>query len=118
MMVKIQMNTHAVFLKSFYKLILTQTSRPPSTTNTIFRLTLIKTTQVRRGELDVQMSNNNVKHQIELENIFEDTSNKRKVVLIEGAPGSGKSTLCVHICQEWENNQLFREFTLVILIQL
>ena len=47
---------------------------------------VLMTTQVRRGELDVQMSNNNVKHQIELENIFEDTSNKRKVVLIEGTP--------------------------------
>ena len=37
---------------------------------------------------------------------------------IEGAPGSGKSTLCVYICQQWENNQLLLEFTLVILIRL
>ena len=96
-------------------------SCPPPTTHTVFRLTMIKNTQVRIGLLHVkddQMSKKKEKHRIELEDIFKNTGNKRNVVLIEGAPGSGKSTLCVYICQQWGNNKLFQEFVLVIFIQL
>ena len=40
------------------------------------------------------------------------------MILIDGAPGSGKSTLTVHICQQWGRGELFNEFTVVILVQL
>ena len=40
------------------------------------------------------------------------------MILIDGAPGSGKSTLTVHICQKWSRGELFQEFTIVILVQL
>ena len=40
------------------------------------------------------------------------------MILIDGAPGSGKSTLSVHICQQWGRGDLFNQFTVVILIQL
>ena len=43
---------------------------------------------------------------------------ERKVVLVDSAPGSGKSTMTVHICQRWGKGELFQEFTIVILVQL
>ena len=55
---------------------------------------------------------------IDLDNIFSDCDRKRKVVLLEGAPGSGKSTLCLHICQEWAEGKLFQEYDIVILVRL
>ena len=58
------------------------------------------------------------KSPIELEKLFENIEGERKVILIDGAPGSGKSTLTVHICQRWSRGELFQEFTIVILVQL
>ena len=40
------------------------------------------------------------------------------MILIDGAPGSEKSTLTVHICQQWGRRELFNKFTIVILVQL
>ena len=40
------------------------------------------------------------------------------MTLIDGAPGSGKSTLTVYICQRWSRGELFQEFTIVILVEL
>ena len=42
------------------------------------------------------------------------------MILIDGAPGSRKSTLTVtvHICEQWGRGELFNEFTVVILVQL
>ena len=40
------------------------------------------------------------------------------MILIDGAPGSGKSTLTVHICQEWSKGELFQQFSVVVLVQL
>ena len=55
---------------------------------------------------------------VDLENIFSDCDRKRKIVLLEGAPGSGKSTLCLHICQEWAEGKLFLEYDIVVLVRL
>ena len=55
---------------------------------------------------------------VDLENIFSDCDRKRKVVLLEGAPGSGKSTLCLHICQEWAEGKLFQVYDIVVLVRL
>ena len=46
-----------------------------------------------------------------------------KFVLVEGAPGIGKSTLAKEICQRWAtnptaDNHLKQQFSLVILVQL
>ena len=42
----------------------------------------------------------------------------RKIVLIEGAPGAGKSTLAWHLCKKWEEGELFQEFEMVLFVQL
>ena len=41
---------------------------------------------------------------------------KRRVVLIEGAPGSGKTTLSIHIGQQWGEGKLFQVYKIVILV--
>ena len=102
---------------------------PPSATHKYFRLAMIKTATVRRehnydkfvrmtitGKVDDILHH---KYPIELKNIFQVAPRgRRKVILLEGTPGCGKSTLSVYICQRWEKGQLFYQFQLVILIQL
>ena len=38
-------------------------------------------------------------------------------LLIEGAPGIGKSTFAWEVCQKWGQHQLFNEYTLVVLLK-
>ena len=45
-------------------------------------------------------------------------SGRRKVILIEGAPGAGKSTLAWHLCTMWKSRELFQEFEIVLFVQL
>ena len=112
---------------------------PPSATKKFFRLAMIQTATVQRWYIDdwfVQMTITGKvddilrhKYPIQLEDIFKETEHQRqvthkenegqrKVILLEGAPGCGKSTLSVYICQQWEKGQLFNQFQLVILIRL
>ena len=100
----------------------------PSPTQKIFKLAIIKKERIQRGKIDNEFVRKTIKGQvddillekspIELENIFMNIEGERKVVLVDGAPGSGKSTMTVHICQRWSKGELFQEFTIVILIQL
>ncbi|CAI8024693.1 hypothetical protein GBAR_LOCUS14338, partial [Geodia barretti] len=41
-----------------------------------------------------------------------------KVILLEGAPGSGKSTMCWYICKQWGEGTLLQGFTHVLMIEL
>ena len=60
----------------------------------------------------------NQKTPVKLKDIFQMDNAKRKVILIEGAPGAGKSTLAWHICQQWGAGKLFPNFRTVVFIQL
>ena len=94
----------------------------------IFNLAMIKEPLMRRGKIEdryVRMTITgkvddilHMKSPIELKDILKSDDEKRKVVLLEGAPGSGKTTLTVHICQKWGKDELFQEYTLVIMVQL
>ena len=100
----------------------------PSPTQKIFNLAIIKKEKIQRGRVDNEFVHKTIRGQvddillekspIELKAIFKNTEGERKVILIDGAPGSGKSTLTVHICQQWGRGELFNEFSVVILIQL
>ena len=97
-------------------------------THKYFRLAMIEAGVVKREHIDDAFVRMTVtgkvddilrrKYPIKLESIFLATRGDRKVVLLEGAPGCGKSTLSVYICQQWEKGQLFNQFKLVILVQL
>ena len=55
---------------------------------------------------------------IELKNILKVGNQTINKVLVEGAPGSGKSTLSLHMCHQWAVGELFDGFKLVILVRL
>ena len=100
----------------------------PSPTMKIFRLAMIQRERVQRGHIGdrfVRMTISgrvddilHAKSPVELENIFRNSLHSGEIILIEGAPGSGKSTLTVHVCQTWGKGELFQQFTVVILVQL
>ena len=101
---------------------------PPSATHKFFRLAMIKAGTVKRGHIDDDFLRMTItgkvddilrqKYPVKLKDIFLKTPGERKVVLLEGAPGCGKSTLSVYICQQWEKGEIFNQFKLVILIRL
>lgn len=64
------------------------------------------------------MRKNDQKVAIDVTDIFSINNEKLKIILIEGAPGSGKTTLSRYIVQEWRADRLFKQFSLVLLIQL
>ena len=104
----------ALYLRSLYgSLTPTETSSecwPPAYTHLYFRLALIRKERIRAGQIKDEYVRMTItgkvddilqkKSPIELQNIFQDSAakRKRKVVLLEGAPGCGKSTLSVYIC--------------------
>ena len=97
-----------------------------SPTRKVFRLAMIQREQVQHGRVDdhfVKMTISgkiddilHSKTPVELRNIFKDK--ERQIILIEGAPGSGKTTLTIFICHKWGKGELFQEFTAVVLVQL
>ena len=101
---------------------------PPPPTLKYFKLAVIKQQTIERGQIRDefirQTLHRNIddilkrKEAIEVEQLFSLDSKKRKVILIEGAPGSGKSTFLWHICCKWQAGELFQQFSLVLLVTL
>ena len=78
---------------------------------------------VRDGNVDV--INETTKGPIEFNDIANDipsTYNKkevcRRVILVEGAPGVGKSTFAKEFCRRWERGEIAQQYQLVLLIRL
>ena len=125
-----RLSSYRDYLRSRYKAVVRTSSAqwPPVPTTKVIKLAMIKKEKIQRGRIDdefVRMSTTgkvddilHSKTPVDLENIFSDTEDGRKVILIEGAPGSGKSTLSLHICQEWGKGQLFQQYDVVILVKL
>ena len=101
---------------------------PPPPTHKVFNLAMISERELNygsndelvrlllRGDVSGVM---NRKNQVTLKKISDSLHSKgRKIILIEGAPGAGKSTLAWHLCTEWEAKKLFQEFEIVLFVQL
>ena len=101
---------------------------PPPVTDKVFRLAMIKEEKVERRKIDDDFVMSTItgkvddilqrKKPVELENIFKEAKGQQRKVLIEGAPGCGKSTLSQHICHQWAEEKLFQEYKHVILVRL
>ena len=101
---------------------------PPPPTLKVFNLAMISQRELRYGaddELVRLLLKGNVsdavrqRNEVTLEQISDNLHSRgRKVILIEGAPGAGKSTLAWHLCKMWEAGKLFQEFEIVLFVQL
>ncbi len=102
---------------------------PPPPTRKVFNLSMIHSKStirrqppneelvklLQRGNVKDCMGGENAIHQ---DDLFKQDNCKHKVVLLEGAPGAGKSTLAWDICQKWKAQETFRNFQIVIYVQL
>ena len=99
---------------------------PPSVTDKVFSLAMIMPEQVQRRNIDDHFIRETITGKIDdilqrkvpitLKQICEKAEQKK--ILIEGAPGCGKSTLSLHICHEWAADQLLKEYSQVVLVNL
>ena len=126
-----KLEEYTTYLKSLYKA-KTQGSFsgddhwPPPVTDKVFSLAMIMPEQVQRRNIDDHFIRETITGKIDdilrkkvpitLKKIFENA--KQAKILIEGAPGCGKSTLSLHICHEWVANRLLKEYNQVILVKL
>ena len=62
----------------------------------------------------------NKRKEISIEQILEPVKgqNKLRLVLMEGAPGIGKSTLAWELCRKWEELSCMQQYSLVVLLRL
>ena len=84
-------------------------------------LTLIKNNKNRTIKL--QSKQNVVKQGSDLDYVtlseaLDVEGEKKKIILIEGSPGMGKTTLAIHICKCWAKDELLQSYDAVILITL
>ena len=101
---------------------------PPPPTRKVFNLAMISQRTLKYGhdeELVRLLQKGNVskvvssRNPVTLDKISDNLHSKgRKVILIEGSPGAGKSTLAWHLCKRWEARELFQEFEIVLFVQL
>ena len=124
---------YTAYLKSLYKANIQACFHdkdlwPPPVTNKVFRLAMIEAERVNRREIDDNFVKSTItgkvddilqmKAPVELENIFKERKDRQRKVLIEGAPGCGKSTLSQYICHQWAEGKLFQEYKQMILVRL
>ena len=69
------------------------------------------------GNVDVIMKE---KTPIEFSDIVQDLhdTGSGKVILVEGAPGVGKSTFAWELCRKWEKGEIAQQYHLVLLLRL
>ena len=72
---------------------------------------------VEDGNVDVIMKK---KTPIEFSDIVKDLPDTalEKVILVEGAPGVGKSTFAWELCRRWERGEIAQQYKLVLLLRL
>lgn len=77
----------------------------------------LKFTQLKlQGNIDQILRE---KSPLEIAAIFEPQHDqKRKFILVEGAPGVGKSTFAWELCRRWDVMEVLRKYSLVVLVRL
>ena len=123
---------YADYLKAYYRLAsIAPDYKLPSSAhpcNQYINLAVVKKERVSRTEADTFTKAtlhghiNEVlrkKEPLELEDIFKhEGQGDLKCVLVEGAPGVGKSTLAWELCRRWEEMEAMRNYSVVVLLRL
>lgn len=124
------LDRYSVFLKAYYT---TASVSPdykwPRTPSTQYvNLAIVKKIRVNRqqaneftlatlhGDIDQIMKE---KEPILFEKVLRsDSGNKVRYVLVEGAPGVGKSTFAWELCRKWDKIDALRKYSLVVIVRL
>ena len=99
---------------------------PPTPSRQYIKLATVKRGHQCRDEVVGHVLHGNVKEmlkgrrEISLEEILEPDEGRDKIglVLIEGAPGIGKSTLAWELCRGWKGLKCMEKYALVVLLRL
>ena len=119
---------YADYLKSVYtNSPVAKSDKWPPTPSTVYvKLALVKKEKVNRAEADeytrltLQGDIDTIvqtKERIEMDDILKAEDNTRLVV-VEGAPGIGKSTFAWELCRQWPTLESLKRFSLVVLLRL
>ena len=115
---------YASYLKDLYKthLVVRSDKFAPTRSVEFIKLALVKKEKVNRAEADnfIRLTLQGdidqilqVKKPIEMDDILKADDNVRLVV-VEGAPGIGKSTLAWELCRQWPTLESLKRFSLVV----
>ena len=94
---------------------------PPPLSRKAYTVVLMKRALRQRDELVAKQDADGLACSsvpVKLEDIFRIDNHKRKMIVLEGAPGAGKSSIAWRLCQRWESGRIFRQFKVVVFIQL
>ena len=110
------MSSYQQYLKSKYKVLeLTSPDEMLDCSSTEYvDLTLIKNKQRQR----IRQVQDGDGDSVTLSEALDVEREDKKVILIEGGPGMGKSTLAINICKRWAEGKLLQAYDAVILLPL
>ena len=121
------MNTYASYLKSVYiaKKLPTYNNWSHVKAKKFINLTLIETEDIEKQEGDWFMIHGKIdeakrsRSSIEMSEIAQlPDGSQPKCILVEGAPGVGKSTFAWKLCRKWGKGKLLQQYQLVVLLML
>lgn len=58
------------------------------------------------------------KYRLKMDEIFRYGNKLRKLVLVEGAPGVGKTMLAMKLCAQWAQSEALQEYDIVLFVEL
>ena len=99
---------------------------PPTPSKVFIKLSLVKNERVSREEADKYTRLTpqgdvdqilQVREPIEMDDILK-ADDKTHLIVVEGAPGIGKSTLAWELCRQWPTLESLKRFSLVVLLRL
>ena len=122
---------YASYLRSVYtsKKVPTYSKWPPSSSTKYIHLAVVKKKRVTKREAD-EFTRETI-HGTEIDNIYQKKEavdfskvgkgkdgSLAKLILVEGAPGIGKTTFAWEVCRKWANGEILQEYGLVVLLRL
>ena len=119
---------YAEFLQAVYgNFVVTKSDKFPITTSKEFiKLHLVEKDEKSQAEADMLTCFRLIgdidrflqdKEPIEMDDILK-ADDKVRLVVVEGAPGIGKSTLAWELCRQWPTPESLKRFSLVVLLRL
>ena len=119
---------YRTYLKSVYRSspISPENKWPPTPSKEYIHLAVVKgLTQNCRDQYIGSTLKGNIqevlqeRREISIEQILEtECEDRGRVILVEGAPGIGKSTLTWELCRKWEEFSCVKKYSLVVLLRL